>query len=165
MPADLLSAGRGTAYYSRVLQGIPDGALAHEADTPGWSRAQVVAWTALEARAFANAVEGLDTGLLLGGLSSAAELVDYTSTLGPTALRNLHHHTVVHLNVTWRDLAADRWSSPVDVFGRFFTPAEFVSHREQQVWAGALALNGRGRLADLPRQPDAGWRYIRPAAR
>ena len=71
--------------------------------------------------------------------------------MGGVALRNLHAHAAVHLNVEWRDLEPERWSATVPLDGG---PATLVSDtpwvRAREVWLGAIDLGSGARMDDLP---------------
>jgi maleylpyruvate isomerase len=77
--------------------------------------------------------------------------IAYGATLNPVALRNLHHHAVVALNVEWRDLPADTWANRVrTIQGREVPVAETVWMRTREVWLHAVDLGNGGSLADFP---------------
>src|SRR3954452_18385025 len=77
--------------------------------------------------------------------------IEFGATLNPTALRNLHLHAAVTLNVEWRDLPADRWDETVRTAqGRRVPVSETVWMRTREVWLHAIDLDNGGRFADLP---------------
>ncbi|MGA1836884.1 maleylpyruvate isomerase N-terminal domain-containing protein [Herbiconiux sp. 11R-BC] len=153
-----LSARRGTAYYSRLLRGLSDDALREPSAVDGFDRAQVVASVALDARGLAVAMDALTRDEPAETAPEWelpwAELVTYTATLPAGALRNLHDHTVVHLNVAARDLARDAWSTPLEVWGSRASAQEYLRRRERQIWVASLCLRAGGVLSDLP---DPSW--------
>lgn len=151
---DLLLARRGTAYFSRKLGELTDAELCGPSRVPGWSRAHVVAHVGYHARALAGVIEGVRTGHGVAMWSSAAardEEIVFGATLPGIALRHLHTHAAVHLNVEWRDLSPERWADPVDVGGGDVVPvSETPWRRAREVWLGALDLGTGARLDDLP---------------
>ncbi len=149
VPGDtLLAARRATALYSRELEHLSDEDLRGDSTAPGWSRSHVVAYIALEARALAIALDGLAsiTHPDYEPVGEWGAAVDFTATLGASALRNLHHHTVVHLNVACRDLPDAAWSVPIEVSGRRAAPSALMARRELQIVKGTLALRTGARV-------------------
>ncbi|MGB4777324.1 hypothetical protein [Microbacterium sp.] len=145
----LLEARRGTAYFSRILNDTADDRLEREHNA-----AESVARVALQARAMAEFLEAVRTATSYRPRASLhdEEAVRFTATLSPTALRNLHAHAVVHLNVEWRDLPAALWSIGAGGWSEDLrTPETLVDERRAQVWLSALALDPLGRTAALPR--------------
>ncbi|WP_176455871.1 maleylpyruvate isomerase N-terminal domain-containing protein [Gordonia sp. IITR100] len=140
-PGALLAARRGTALFSRALQELTDPALDEPSTTKGRSRRDVVAYTGYHARRM--------SALVARARSSSAGLrweppttaeVDYGATLSASALRNLHEHSVAHLNVEWRDLDPRAWRRPVDSAVGPLTLVELVWDRAHTVWFGAAHL-------------------------
>jgi maleylpyruvate isomerase len=152
----MLAARRGTAYFSRILNALSDEELAAPATGrrhDGRTRAALVAGVALHARAMAEVFEATRIGQPYGPHATAfdRDSVRFAATLAPSALRNLHAHTVVHLNVEWRDLPESAWQSEVAVWNaRRATPTVLVGDRRRLVWSAALALDPLGRVSPLP---------------
>ena len=152
--SDLLLARRGTAYFSRKLNELPDAELYGPSRVPGWSRAHVVAHVGYHARELAGVIELARTGARSDPeVAYGPATVDFGATLPPGALRNLHAHAAVHLNVEWRDLPPERWERVVTVPE---SGDEKVSCtpwlRAREVWLAALDLDNGARREDLPVQ-------------
>lgn len=154
--SELALARRGTAYFARILNGLPDAAFAAPSRLPGWTRARMIAHVGYGARALARVVESVRTGADLPMYESetarASEL-DLGASLPPRALRNLFRHAAVHLDVEWRDLSAVGW----DGSGRGRDGAPLAVRatprlRAREVWLHAVDLDGGGAMRDFP--PD-----------
>lgn len=148
----LLLARRGTAYFSRCLAQLTAEDLRDPSLVPGWNRAHVVAHVGYHARELAHLIEEIRTGT---PVAESAELgahnVDYGATLPDAALRNLHAHAAVHLNVEWRDLPAEQWNTIIHRDGQ--PPvhvADTAWRRAYEVWVHAEDLNAGARLEDFP---------------
>jgi maleylpyruvate isomerase len=144
-------ARRGTAYFARLLNDLPDEALPAPSRVPGWTRAHVVAHVGYNARALARLVEWARTGLEMPMYESAearATEIELGSTLPPRALRNLFNHAEVHLNVEWRDLTDHQWDIVVGDLAVRETPWT----RAREIWLHAVDLDATGTFIDLP--PD-----------
>lgn len=152
--SDLALARRGTAYFARVLNSLPDAAFAAPSRLPGWTRARVIAHVGYGARALGRVVESVRTGIDLPMYESeaarAAEL-DLGASLPPRALRNLFHHAAVHLDVEWRDLSDAGWDGAGH--GRGGAPLALRVTpwlRAREVWLHAVDLDGGGSVRDFP---------------
>lgn len=151
----LLLARRGTAYFSRQLAQLTAEDMSGPSLLPGWSRGHVVAHGGYNARYLAHLLEEVRRG---GTQAKAADDddahdIDYGATLPDAALRNLHAHAAVHLNVEWRDLPADTWETALDWEGqRKLRVADTVWGRAFEVWIHAVDLNIGARFEDLPPQ-------------
>jgi maleylpyruvate isomerase len=146
----LLLARRGTAYFSRHLAQLTADDLYGPSLLSGWSRAHVVAHVAYHARHLAHLLEKIRTSEPVPTGEETYD-VDYAATLPQAALQNLHAHTVVHLNVEWRDLPADKWETVVQ--GPHGSPLRLVDtlwNRAKEVWMHAVDLNTGGKLEDVP---------------
>lgn len=154
LAAALLLARRGTAYFARKLNELPDDGFADPSLLPGWSRAHVIAHVGYNARAFTRLAEWAATGVEHPMYESAAARqreIELGATLSPTALRNLSAHAAVHLNVEWRDLPAEAWHAEVRTAGGRVVPAtETVWMRTREVWIHAVDLNNGGSFAHFP---------------
>jgi maleylpyruvate isomerase len=152
--ADLHLARRGTAYFSRKLAELPENELNGDSLLPGWTRRHVVADVGYNARALTRLVEGVRTGSPGQMYASPGDRdveISFGATLPSNALRNLHAHAAVHLDVEWRDLPDDRWESPVtDATGRRVPVAETVWMRTREVWVRAVDLDNGGSFDHLP---------------
>ncbi|MEL7977978.1 maleylpyruvate isomerase family mycothiol-dependent enzyme [Isoptericola sp. F-RaC21] len=151
---ELLLARRGTAYFSRKLRELTDAELSGPSRVPGWSRAHVVAHVGYHARALARVIEGVRTGRALPMYDSEQardEEIELGSTLPGVALRNLHAHAAVHLNVEWRDLESTLWSEVVSLDGGQVALVSGTPWaRAREVWLGAVDLGAGATMDDLP---------------
>lgn len=152
--AELLLARRGQAYFSRKLNELANDEFAESSLLPGWSRAHVVAHVGYNARAVARLVSWAETGIETPMYESPTQRnteIELGATLSTRALRHLSDHAAVHLDVSWRDLAADRWSHQVKTaLGRTVPVSETVWMRTREVWLHAIDLDIGARFADLP---------------
>lgn len=150
--SDLLLARRGTAFFSRKLNELSDVDLYGPSRVPGWSRAHVVAHVGYHARELAGAIELARTGARSDlEVTYGPDAVRFSATLPPGALRNLHAHAAVHLNVEWRDLPPERWEQLVTVPEAGDEPVSRTPWlRAREVWLAALDLDNGARPEDLP---------------
>lgn len=151
---ELLWARRGTAYFARHLQQVPDVALDADSLMPGWSRRALVAHVGYNARALCRLVEWARTGRENPMYRSAEQRdaeIARGATLSPVALRHLFDHAKVHLNVEWRDLADDEWDRVVRTAqGRLVPVSETAWMRAREVWIHAVDLGSGARFDDFP---------------
>lgn len=150
---DLALARRGTAYFARVLNDLPDAAFTAPSLVSGWSRAQVIAHVGYQARDLAGLVAAVRAGTedaAAADLSQAAR-IDLAASLPPRALRNLFRHAAVHLDVEWRDLADAGWDAAArDTDGAPLPVRSTPWIRARTVWLSAIDLDAGGAFADLP---------------
>ncbi len=142
-------ARRGTAYFARLLNHLPDDGLTAPSRVPGWTRSHVVAHVGYNARALARLVECARTGGEMPAHESAeaqAAEVELGATLPARALRNLFQHAEVHLNVEWRDLSDDQWDAVVGGVPVRDTPWM----RAREIWLHAVDLDTTGAYIDMP---------------
>lgn len=152
--SDLALARRGTAYFARVLNTLPDEAFDAPSLLPGWTRARVIAHVGYGARALARVVEGARTGAdlpLYASEAARSEELERGASLPPRALRNLFRRAAAHLDVEWRDLSGAGW----DVIGRGRAGAPLAVRetpwlRAREVWLHAVDLDGGGAFGDFP---------------
>lgn len=148
-PVDnLLLARRGTAYFARLLNDLPDADLV---DNP---RALVVACVGYHARGLTRLMAWARTGIETPEHESVAaqqaELLAAES-LPARALRGLFQHAAIHLDVEWRDLPGPAWDVAVRrLDGTRITARDTPMIRARMIWQAALALNAKGREADMP---------------
>lgn len=151
---DLLLARRGTAFFARHLNGLTDPELDGLSGSPGLSRRHVIAQVAFQARRLARLVAAARLGLDVETIVEPelhAEDVDLAATLPAHALRYLFRHSEVHLNVEWRDLGDQGWARSVTAAdGQLVRIRDTPAMRARAIWNGALALNSRARMADIP---------------
>lgn len=147
---ELSWARLGTAYFARKLADLPDARLWDPSARRGWSRRRVIAASALQARAMAQAIElaiGCPTPDLADTDDRALLLAE---TLPARALRHLTAHAAIHLNVVWRDLTPDQWDLALTGIPGAPTIRATAVHRARALWIGACDLGNGGRLADVP---------------
>jgi maleylpyruvate isomerase len=152
--SELLVARRGQAYFSRKLNELSNEELGAPSLLPGWSKAHVVAHVGYNARAIARLVEwagtGVETPMYESPEQRGAEIA-LGATLSPRALRHLSDHAAVHLDVSWRDLPAERWAERVKTaLGRTVPVSETVWMRTREVWLHAIDLDNGARFGDVP---------------
>lgn len=153
-------ARRGTALFSRKLAELTDDLLAEPSLVAGWSRAQVVARVGYQGRSLAVALEEERTGV--PGEAPATRWLDedaiaFAATLPPLALRHLHAHAAVHINVEWRDRPDADWLTAVEVGGVQLQVADTPWVRAREVWSAAVALGNGARLDQVPLDCRAPW--------
>ncbi len=151
-PVDnLLLARRGTAYFARLLNDLPDRALVDKCHRDGWTRARLIATVGYHARGLARLLETARTGLPCpDGIDHATE-VALGASLPARALRGLFQHSAVHLDVEWRDLPGPAWDASLrDGDGNAITARDTPLIRARVIWRAALDLDAEGRAADLP---------------
>lgn len=151
---DLLTARRGTAYFARKLNELSDKDLDKPSRVAGWSRRHVVAQVSYHARSLARLAEAARQGWPEERLTepeSQDEDVDRGATLPPHALRYLFQHSVIHLDVEWRDLNDEQWDARIrTIGGKIVGLRETPALRAREIWHRALDLDSGARLVDLP---------------
>jgi maleylpyruvate isomerase len=152
----LLVARRGTAFFGRKLNELPDASLGGASLLEGWTRAHVIAHVGYNARALARLVEWANTGIETPMYSSPEarnEEILFGATLNPIALRNLYEHSAIHLNVEWRDTPEAAWSHQVKTAqGRTVPASETVWMRTREVWLHAVDLDNGAGFNEIPAQ-------------
>ncbi len=156
LAASLLTARRGTAYFSRKLAELSDDDFDAPSLLPGWTRRHIIAHVGYNARALTRLLEwaatGIETPMYASPEQRSQEIEDGT-TLKPIALRHLVSHSNVHLNVEWRDLSPAAWRAEVRTAqGRTVPASETAWMRSREVWIHAVDLNNGGSFRDFP--PD-----------
>ncbi|MGW9111711.1 maleylpyruvate isomerase family mycothiol-dependent enzyme [Microbacterium sp. NPDC055683] len=150
----LLLMRRGQAYFARKLSELRDDDFDAPSLLPGWTRRHLVAHVGFNARAVARLVDWAATGVenpMYTSDRQRAEEIAFGATLPVEALRNLAAHAAVHLNVEWRDLPVDRWTTQVRTAqGRIVPVSETVWMRTREVWIHAVDLANGARVADFP---------------
>lgn len=151
---DLLQARRGTAYFARKLNELGDDEFDGNSLLPGWTRRHVAAHVGYNARAIARLVTWAATGVetpMYASPDARNKEIDFGASLSPIALRNLFHHSAVHLNVEWRDLPDAAWSNEVKTAqGRTVPASETIWMRTREVWVHAVDLDNGATFADIP---------------
>jgi len=146
-------ARRGSAYFARRLEELSDPALGGDSLVPGWTRQHVVACVAYHARALARILEQVRTGApvrMYERPGQREEEIADGATLPPAAVRYLYQHTVIHLNVEWRDLTVRHWELELDGIPGLAAMRQTPWTRAREIWLRALDLNNGARFRDLP---------------
>lgn len=79
------------------------------------------------------------------------EEIAYGATLIPDAIRNLHEHTLVRLDVAWRDASDEAWNAEVKTAqGRTVPASETLWMRTREVWLHAVDLGVNADFGDIP---------------
>lgn len=145
---DLQKARLGTAYFARILNGLPDTDLDAPAAREGWTRRMVIAETGYHARRMGLFIAAARVGNIPADpIDPEAMEIAQGATLPPRALRHLIEHAAVHLNVEWRDLTDADWRGTLNGIALRDTPLM----RAQVLWQNALDLNAGGRMQDVPK--------------
>lgn len=157
--SDLRDVRLGQAFFSRALNELRNDELFEPSELDGWSRAHVIAHVGYNARALGRLVEWAETGVpaaMYDSPAARAEEIDLGATLSPRALRHLSDHAAVALDVAWRDLAPEKWSTRVTTAtGREVPVSETVWLRSREVWLHAVDLGASrnragARFSDVP---------------
>ena len=150
----LLQARRGTAFFARKLNELPDAELDGDSLLPGWTRRHVTAHIGYNARAIARLIEWAATGVetpMYASTSVRDHEISFGATLSPIALRNLFDHSAVHLNVEWRDLPERAWTHEAHLSDDIVGPvSRTVWLRAAELWAHALDLGNGAAPSDIP---------------
>jgi maleylpyruvate isomerase len=154
LAAGLLTARRGTAYFSRKLAELSDEDFDAPSLLPGWTRRHVIAHVGYNARALTRLLEWAATGVetpMYASPEQRAQEIEEGATLNPIALRHLVSHSNVHLNVEWRELCPAAWRADVRTAqGRTVPASETAWMRTREVWIHAVDLNNGGSFRDFP---------------
>ena len=145
---DLLLARRGTAFFARLLNDLPDEALVDNA------RATVVSGVGYHARGLTRLMTWARTGIpTFEHENTAARDAEIAkgSSLPARALRGLFQHAAIHLDVEWRDLPGPAWDAPLQRWdGTPMTARDTPMIRARMIWQAALELDAGGRPTDIP---------------
>lgn len=150
----LLLARRGTAYFARKLNELTDRELDGPCLVEGWSRRHLIAHVCYQARGLARLIAWARTGQeqpMYPSAQARDEEIRLGATLPARALRNLFHHSEVHLNVEWRDLGEGAWDATLRLLdGQPVTARDTPMIRAKIVWRCAVDLGNGGRERDIP---------------
>lgn len=145
---------RGTALYSGQLSLIDNDDFGEPTLLPGWDVSTLVAHVAYNAHALVNLMDWATTGVetpMYPSPDARNEQIAYGATLIPDALRNLHEHTLVRLDVAWRDAPEEAWNAEVKTAqGRTVPASETLWMRTREVWLHAVDLNQTANFSDMP---------------
>ncbi|WP_295807488.1 maleylpyruvate isomerase N-terminal domain-containing protein [uncultured Nitratireductor sp.] len=168
-PVDALDLmRRGTAYFARILNGLPDEALF--APVPAWpTRAHLVAMIGFQARSMCATLAAVRRGEPVTGVAYDLEPnwtgIAVAATLPPRALRNLFAHSEVHLNVEFRDLGDADWAvEPKDPAGRPSPVAQMPHRRAVTLWQTSFAMAAGASERDCPPEimQEVFWKDAHP---
>lgn len=150
----LTLARLGTSHYSRQLSLIDNADFDEDTNLAGWTRSHIVAHVAYNAIALCNLMHWANTGEKTPMYSSPQarnEEIAYGATLLPDAIRNLHDHTLVRLDVAWRDASDEAWNAEVKTAqGRTVPASETLWMRTREVWLHAVDLGVNADFSDIP---------------
>ncbi|GAB3939277.1 maleylpyruvate isomerase family mycothiol-dependent enzyme [Corynebacterium tapiri] len=145
---------RGTALYSGQLSSIDNEDFSEPTLLDGWDRATLIAHVAYNANALVNLVNWATTGVktpMYASPEARNEEIAHGATLRPDALRNLHDHTLVRLDVAWRDAPETAFSHTVTTAqGREVDMAETFWMRAREVWIHSVDLDVDATFSDIP---------------
>lgn len=145
---------RGTAHYSGQLALIDNAEFGRDTLLPDWTVAHLAAHVAYNANALCNLMHWAATGEetpMYSSPQARGEEIARGATLIPDAIRNLHDHTLVRLDVAWRDLPEEAWQAEVKTAqGRTVPASETLWMRTREVWLHAVDLNVNAGFSDIP---------------
>lgn len=145
---------RGTAHYSGQLALIDNADFGRDTLLPDWTVAHLAAHVAYNAAALCNLMEWAETGEekpMYSSPQARNEEIAFGATLLPDAIRNLHDHTLVRLDVAWRDATDAAWQAEVKTAqGRTVPASETLWMRTREVWLHAVDLSVRAEFSDIP---------------
>lgn len=146
---------RGTALYSGQLSLIDNADFGEPSRLPGWDISTLVAHVAYNASALVNLMDWASTGVetpMYPSPKARNEQIAFGATLIPDALRNLHDHTLVRLDVAWRDAPESAWDYQVKTAqGRDVPASETLWMRTREVWLHAVDLNQTATFSEIPK--------------
>jgi len=145
---------RGTAYFARLVNDLPDSALDEPSMVAGFTRRRLIAYVGYHARLISELIAWTRTNAERSFPRIAqvsAEDLEFGLTQPSRALRYLFDHSQIHLNVEWRDLTDAGWDrSVVDVAGRVIPLRGTATLRAEVIWLHAVDLDAGGRFIDMP---------------
>jgi maleylpyruvate isomerase len=146
-------ARRGTAYFTRLLNGLDEGQLDDASEIAGVPRRRIVAYIGLEGRLLAELVgrAALPQPEASAGPIPGVDALRSAVSLPTHALRNLFNHSAVHLDVEWRDLDEAQWQASVKCpTGENVVIAQTPLLRAISIWQAAGRLRVGARSGDVP---------------
>ena len=146
--------GAGTEFVLRIVDALPDGALAAPSALPGWTRAHVVGHLARNAEALTRLATWARTGVETPMYSDAGQRASdiESSALAPVAtLRAELVSTAGDLDAALAALDDETWQAPVrSALGRAIPASEIPWMRVREVWLHAVDLDAGASVGDLP---------------
>jgi maleylpyruvate isomerase len=146
--------GAGTEFVLRMVDGLPDDALAAPSALPGWTRAHVVGHLARNAEALTRlatwARTGVETPMYTDAQQRAQDIE--SSALAPVAtLRAELLSTAAELDSALAALDPTTWQAGVrSALGRAIPATEIPWMRVREVWLHAVDLDAGASVADIP---------------
>lgn len=145
---------RGTAHYSGQLALIDNADFGRDTLLDGWDVSHLAAHVAYNARALCNLMDWAETGVenpMYSSPDARGKEIEFGATLRPDAIRNLHDHTLVRLDVAWRDASEKAWEAEVKTAqGRTVPASETLWMRTREVWIHAVDLHVNAGFNDIP---------------
>lgn len=150
----LLTVRRGTEFFGRTLNELPDDALQAPSLLPDWTRAHVIAHVGYNARAITRLMKWANTGIetpMYSSWDARNAEIEHGATLPPKELRDLYTDSATQLDVAWRDTPPDAWEHQVKTAqGRSVPASETVWMRTREIWIHAVDLNNGATFDQLP---------------
>ncbi|TFC81211.1 maleylpyruvate isomerase family mycothiol-dependent enzyme [Cryobacterium cheniae] len=147
-------ARQGTEFFARELQGLTDEELDGDSLLPGWTRRQVVAHVASNARAIGRLAQWADTGtetVMYASMEARNAEIAAGSILSSDALRESWADSAADLDRRWQALPDDRWSVPVrNGQGATIPVRDSIWMRTRELWIHTVDLNHGAGFRDLP---------------
>lgn len=145
---------RGTAHYSGQLALIDNADFGRDTLLEGWDVSHLAAHVAYNAAALCNLMDWAETGVenpMYSSPDARGKEIEYGATLRPDAIRNLHDHMLVRLDVAWRDASEEAWKAEVKTAqGRTVPASETLWMRTREVWIHAVDLDVNAKFSDIP---------------
>jgi maleylpyruvate isomerase len=150
----LLTARRGTEFFGRKLNELPDDAFQAPSLLPNWTRAHVIAHVSYNARAIARLMKWANTGIetpMYSSWDARNAEIEHGAALAAKELRDLYQDSATQLDAAWRDTPPDAWKHQVKTAqGRTVPAAETVWMRTRETWIHAVDLDNGAAFDQLP---------------
>lgn len=150
----LRTVRRGTEFFGRKLNELPDDALQVPSLLPDWTRAHVIAHVSYNARAIARLMKWANTGIetpMYSSWDARNAEIEYGAALAPKELRDLYQDSATQLDAAWRDTPPNAWKHQVKTAqGRTVPASESVWMRTRETWIHAVDLDNGAAFDLLP---------------
>lgn len=150
----LLTARRGTEFFGRKLNELPDDAFQAPSLLPDWTRAHVIAHVSYNARAIARLMKWANTGIetpMYSSWDARNAEIDHGAALSPEALRDLYKDSAGQLDDEWRTTPPEAWEHQVKTAqGRTVPASETVWMRTRETWIHAVDLDNGASFDPIP---------------
>jgi maleylpyruvate isomerase len=150
----LTEARAATSFVSELLRELDDADFDGDSLLPGWTRRQVVAHLAENARAVGRLVSWAATGVETPMYESREVRdrdIDTTAQLDPAALRALFRDTAAQLDAAWLALPESGWSVEIRAGqGRIVPAIETFWMRIRELWVHGVDLNAGAGFDAVP---------------